>query len=483
MSVIEYGNVAFLEESGAAVWFSNTKYTAFNKSAAKTKEEKGTQTRIQELTSKLQVAYWGEDNKFPQSVSNQMDYCGVVAPALDFKAKALYGNGILWGKVVGYEKNEEVFEIAQPGAYPDVEAFFKENNGLYRFFMEFLQDWTTFNNCFPELVLSKDGKKIKKLIHQESCDARFKQMETDGKLKYVYLSKLWGDAQDQYVKFNKDAALKASIKSQKLPEMVDNEWVKQLRAIDIYNPFEDLKEAVEREKHRNVILPVNYPSVNKTYYQKAFWDGARIAGWWEIAAKIPAMLKALYAKAFNIKYHIEIPEKYWEKRFGIEKWIEFTPAEKEEHRRNLLGQMNTFLAGSDNAFKTFVSYFDIDQFKGEEVGRIKITVIENKSTLDKDLLASSAANSEILFSMQINPDLIGAGAPGGPYSGSAGSGSNIREAYLVYCAQLHLERQIILEPLRLIQQYNGWDENLQFRFKDVVLTTLDKGKGTEKKVS
>ena len=47
------------------------------------------------------------------------------------------------------------------------------------------------------------------------------------------------------------------------------------------------------------------------------------------------------------------------------------------------------------------------------------------------LSTSAAANSEILFSLMVNPSVLGAGMPGGPYAGNAGSGSDIREGLLV----------------------------------------------------
>lgn len=481
MSTI-YDNIAFLPASGAAVWFGPTSYAAYGGGGNTNGQAvAASNPQLTELITELEVAPWGEDNRFPQHISDQLDYCGVAKSALAWKAQALWGQGLYWGKVIDYDdKGNEIFKIAKPGEHPDVEQFMRDNGRLYRYFLEFNLDWVTYANCFPELVFSRDGKKVKRLVHQESCDARFKQMDNRGRIQWVYLSKLWGGISDQFVKFNKNKALAGFKGSTLQPRIVDNKYVLQRRAIDMYNPLEDTKAAVA-EGHRNMILPVNFPSTNKTYYQLAYWDGARLSGWLEIAAKIPAMLKAIYKKAFNIKYHIQIPENYWSKRFGAEAWTALKPEEQEEKRRELLAQMDKFLSGEENAHKAFISFFDVDR-DGKESGAIKINVIDNKSTVEKDLLASGAANSELLFAMQINPNMIGAGMPGGIYSGNQG-GSNIREGFLVYASLLHLERQLILEPLRLIQQYNEWDPDLEWRIKDTVLTTLDTGAGTTKKLS
>ena len=482
MNVIMQGNVAFLPGSQSAVFFSKPSYSAFA-GGGSSKANKGSRAVLPEIVKELKVAPWGSDNRFPQEVANQMDYCGVGKATLDWKAKALYGNGLFYGTIKDYDDTgKEVFEFARPGKYPEIDRFFRENNKLVRFYSEFNQDWVWFANCFPEMVLSGDGTKIAKWVHQESCDCRFKQMDNSGDINRVYISKLWGSTADQFVKLKPKEKVSGTSATQ-MPRLVDQKHLLELVSLDMYNAHEDLVEQTQRyKKLRNFILPVQYPSPNKTYYQLASWDGARLAGWVEIAAKIPTLMKALYEQGFNLKYHIEIPATYWTLKFGPETWTNFKPEEKEAKQRELLVEMDKFLKGADNAGKSFISFFDINR-DGEEINRIKITTIDNKNNIDKELLASSAANSEIMFAMQVMPDLIGAGTPGARATNSAGSGSNLREGKLIYDAQLYVEREMILEPLLLTQKFNQWPEEVVFRFRDVVLTTTDKGKGTEKTVS
>lgn len=498
--IVMNGDIAFIKSAGAAISFTSNRYSAFQATAAPAKSSKtakdieGTSTPLAEITTDLKVAPWGEDNCFPQRIAAQLDYSGVAKIGLDTRAKAIYGAGIAYGTVEIVKKKKpnaeggndeeevEIFKAAPKGKYKEIDAFFEENNNLYRFYLEFLQDWVYFGNCFPEMVTNGERSKISLLIHQESCDCRYKQMDDNGKINTVYISKYWSDLSDQFVFFEKKAALKST--RRKGVKDIDNKYVKQLRCIDMYNSFKDLTKAVKEENRTNIILPVNYPSPNKTYYQLPVWDGSRLSGWLEIAAKVPEMLKMLYKNAFNIKYHIQIPELYFEKRYGVVAWQEHVQkGTHTELRQNLVKEMSDFLSGTENAYKAFISYFDVDRVTGQEYGLIKITPIDNKSNIDKEILASSAANSEILFSMGINPDIIGAGAPGGPYSGSAGSGSNIREAWIVFSHLLTLERKIVLEPLYLVKKFNQWPTEVEFRFKDIVLTRTDANTGSEKKVS
>lgn len=475
MSVEISGNVAYLQSSSSAVFFSKASTTPLLKPVA-------TYNLVTQLVNALEVAPWGEDNRFPQNISNLLDYCGVPKTALDFKARALWGGGILPCSVTGYDNNgTEILRPLDRTTYKMVFDFI-EARWFYRFYLEFLSDWTIYSNCFPELVLQTDGEKITKLVQQESCDCRFKQMNDKGEINTVYLSKMWGMAKDQFVKFDKDKSVKGIIASGQ-PTEKDSKYLKKLTALDMYDPVNSLTEYVKDTDQRNFILPVNYPSSNKTYYQLAIWDGARLAGWLDIAAAIPNMLKALYKKAFKIKYHIEIPERYWEKTLGPGVWNGYNSDQRLAEKKKLLEAMDKFLSGEDNAYKTFVSFFDVSGVDGTESGRIKITAIEDKVNIDKELMTGATANSETLFAMGINPDIIGAGIPGSSIYGGNKGGSNIREGKLVYDSSLTLERQIILEPLYLVRDYNKWGEEIQFRMRDVVLTTLDKNTGTQKKVS
>ena len=87
-----------------------------------------------------------------------------------------------------------------------------------------------------------------------------------------------------------------------------------------------------------------------------------------------------------------------------------------------------------------------------------------------------------MFSIMVNPNVLGAGMPGGTYAGNQG-GSNIREAYLVNIANCWLDRQDLMDALEMVTRYNGADEDIEWRFRNTVLTTLDTGSGTTKTLS
>jgi len=483
MSVTMDGPVAYLSDSKSAVYFSRVNAKAGTYQGKK--GAKGTALPIQQLQNELGVAFWGEDNRFPQNIEQQMAYCGVGKAGLDWKARMLYGNGIIPGKITDIkEDGSEVFTpLKRDGAGKAIYDII-EQRSMFRFWMEFLQDWSWFGNCFPEIIFSKDCTNITGFVHQESCDSRFQQMADDGSFSKVYLSKMWGASSDQYAKFDPKKRVLGLIDNPKLVDMIDKKFLKTLDCIDMYDALNSAKDIADRLKGskglKSATLPVNYPSVNKTYYQVPTWDGARLAGWVEIASKIPSLIKTLFAKAFSIRYHIEIPKTYFEDKFGAEVWEGMTEPQKTKAKKDLLQEMDKFLSGSENAFRSFVSYFDVARMGKEEYGRVKITNIPDNSNLDKEMITQSAADSQILVAMGVNPSLSGAGKIGTGQQRSGGS--DLVENYLIYCAGLNLERQVFLEPLYLMRDFNKWDSDIIFRVRDTVVNNISAGdKPTTKK--
>lgn len=477
MSKIQFDNgIGYLEHHHVAVSFQSSEMLGRSKNAVV--------APVRHATTALKVAPWGEDNRFPQNIVHALAKCGVAQRIIQTLTENLYGGGIVYGKVVDIDAGgNEVFQVAKPGDFPEVDTFFEENN-IPLYFAEYGMDYFQFANAFPELILSKDKKKVVGLIINEACDCRVSQHDESGNSKFVYISKLWGADGDQFVKFDPTKSMSSlySAKSITATTKADGKYIIERRLLDRYFSFESLKKQTEKHPDLNYVFPLNFPSANKTYYQLASWDGARLSGWIEIASKVPQMLQSLFKNAFNIRYHIEIPSDYFQKKFGVEKWGKFSEEEKNKAQKEVLESINTVLVGSENAYKSLITMFDTSQMDSKEVGRVKITKIDAKNDTSSELLTSGTANSEIAVAFGINPNTLGMGQAGGVYASNQG-GSNIREGKLEADSRATLARQIALEPFKLIAKYNGWPKGLKFAFKDTVLLTLDKGKQTEIKIN
>lgn len=478
MSIEMAGPVAFLSESKSAVFFS--------KSPASGKP-RGTSNIIKRLQNEKNIAFWGEDNRFPQNIEQQLAYCGVARAGLDWKARTLYGNGIVPGTITGVQDDGTEIFTPQPRSNEIVYKFL-ENRSMFRFLLEYFQDWTTYNNTFPEMILSEDAKSITGLVHQESCDSRFQQMNEDGDITSVFLSKLWGASSDQFAKFDPKKAMRGLQRNPESPDLIESKYIKKVDCIDMYdslNSLQNIAKSLEgKDGLKSAILPVNYPSVNKTYYQVPAWDGARLAGWLEISAKIPSMLKALYTKAFRIRYHIEVPWSFFEEKYTPEGWAGMDEAAQTAAKKALLKDMDDGLSGDENAYKSFITFYQVNPQDKKEYGKITINEVPDTAKLDKEFITQSAADIQTLVAMQVSPTLFGAGTIGTGQQRSGGSDK--REDYNIYISGLSLERNVLLEPLYLVRDYNRevggmdeWKEDLVFRFRDTVMTTLDKGHGQE----
>ena len=176
---------------------------------------------------------------------------------------------------------------------------------------------------------------------------------------------------------------------------------------------------------------------------------------------------------------MQIPYSYWYKKFPLHEFA--GPDERKKAINMYMDSIEMNLCGVENAEKPLFSNYAVNEINGKIEEEWKITALDNKYKGSDNLVTSAAANSEILFALMVNPNVLGAGMPGGTYAGNQG-GSNIREAFLVNIANAWIDRQNILDPLELFIKLNG-GKKCELRFRNTVLTTLDTGAGTKKTLS
>ena len=202
------------------------------------------------------------------------------------------------------------------------------------------------------------------------------------------------------------------------------------------------------------------------------------AGWLDIALLVPKFLKRAYENQISWKWHVKIPYTFWDKKFPVADYPDTTVRKKAID--DYMDKIEQNLCGPDNANKPIFTFFEMGP-NGKAEEQWVIESLSNKQEGADQLITSAASNSEILFSLMINPNVLGAGMPGGTYAGNQG-GSNIREAYLVNIANAWIDRQNLLDPIEAFLRFNGV-QDIELRFRNTILTTLDTGAGTKKVVS
>lgn len=400
---------------------------------------------------KHDYAVWGDSNCFPDDAEKTIRKTSVLQTGLNYKARCCYGQGVVPMKVAGFdESNNEIFE---PVRDMDVLKYLR---GLpfRNFHTAAFRDLIKFGNAFPLLVFNNAGDKI---VRVQILNARHCRISVDKSKLLVF-----GDFR------NSNPNEKEAV----VYDMLEEE-----------DPFYDLQWRRETGKLKDMAA-IAFPRIknyfsNNDYYAAPDWESAQESGWIDIAHKIPEFLNRAYENAMHLMWHVQIPHTYWEKQFPRSEY------KNVEQRKQLIQDfMDKFekeLTDTKNANKSLWTQYYIDE-SGRVNGDWKITRLDSEIKADDRLSMSAAANSEILFSLMVNPSVLGAGMPGGPYSGNAGSGSDIREGLLVSMILSHIEKQAVLDPVELMFEFNGLHD-IELKYRNITLTTLDSGRNTQESLT
>jgi hypothetical protein len=369
---------------------------------------------------------WGDNNLFPQEVLADLEKNSVALRALDKRKRVHFGRGVMaYREITGADGKTE----RTPVTDPEVVEFFRVNQ-INKRWIDLINSLEVFANAWPEFILNKGKDKINKVYIKDPAYCRLAKMDEECKIKFLYYSAQW-----EYT-----------------PSVESDVVV----PIPVYDPS---KYDGRSYKDGQFVYPVFYRGFNKSYYHLAIWNSVRANKWMDIANKVPVLKSSIMKNQMTIKYHIIIPDDYFSKRYPSP---DFTVEQREAKRTEVLDDMNKFLADVENSGKAFVTFAFYSKIKEDYLSGWEIKVIDNKLQDSAYLPDSQAANSEILFAIGVDPCLIGAGTPGG--SLGAGSGSDKREAYWMLNADMGPDRQVSLEPLYFIRDFNGWDPDIQFDY-------------------
>lgn len=400
-----------------------------------------------------QISQWGSNNKFPQDADELISKIGVLNTGLRFIRNVILGQGIFPCHVKGYDdKGNEVLEVIDN---PWLLSFC--NSRMVRKYMEkATRDFLKFGTAFPELIPTADKNKLAGISCINAMYSRYTVANSIGEIENCIVSGKWPDTPS------------------------DKNDYKVIPVLSEYDPEADLeRRKLDRSFGKSTIVyPLKDSWSNKDYYSSPAWQPTKEAGWLEIAILIPKFLKKAYENQISWKWHVKIPYAFWDKKFPETEFK--TKDERKTAIETYLDDLEKNLCAPENANKTIITFFEIGP-GGKAEEEWKIEALDNKYKDGENLVTSAAANSEILFSLMINPNVLGAGMPGGTYAGNQG-GSNIREAFLVNIANSWPDRQTLLDPIECFIRFNGI-KDVELRFRNTILTTLDTGAGTQKTLS
>ncbi len=410
-------------------------------------------------TKYLGIVPWGEDNDLPQKVMEACKATPQATSALLFNITVGYGDGIAYGK---YEYDKGKKKFVEHFDNKQINEFF-DNNDIQLYLLEQMTDLKWFYNICPEISLSRE-KKIVELHSKEMAFSRWEKMNPDtGMIEHHFYSGKW----------------------QKNPK---NEEIDVTPVLNPYNTVRDLQirmgvipdtkttKKVDKPKHFRFIVPVSFPTPGRSYYQRAYWMSIIDSGWMDYARKIPEFKNALMDNQMTIKYHVELSSDYFQEIFKTEGITEDDA--KKARMKKEYSDLDKFLSSTKNTGKSVVSFVRYSP-DGKELRRMKITSIPNDFKGGEYIDDSEEASNIIGYGFGVHQGLIGS-TPG---KNKTISGSEARELFIIKQALMKPFRDRILRPLYVIKQFNGWPQDIHFAIPDMVLTTLDRGTGSEKVIS
>lgn len=396
---------------------------------------------------------WGTNNLLPMEMAVDIETCGILNSIIDGKARFTICNGVV-PVITAKNKETGVMEVKEYIDDPMILDFIDYNNTFFHL-DGWVRDLLGFGQCVASYGLNR--KKDPKIITFERTDVtefRYAKQNTKGLIEDLWIAAEWNKVRG-----------------------VDDKRVFSVPHLNPNNPYDDLDKKVKGGKGTHFTMTCRYPGWNRHYYSMPLWYAAY--KWVKIAQGVPEMKAAIFENSLHVKYVVIIHETYWVRAFGPD-WKNYTPDQRKEKQNKVYDDINTFLVGSKNAYKSIFAngYRDKD---GKTWAEIEIKPVEDNQKDGKLLPDSAAANSEIAFAMHFNNTILGGNQASGPYDKSSG-GSNVRESVLLQVILHELERQYVRRMMMVPAYFNGWKTKhpgLDFIIPATIMTTLDTGSGTK----
>jgi hypothetical protein len=403
--------------------------------------------KITSFDSTTGYAPWGDDNLFPQNIVQAASRSTELPALLDWKSRAAQGK-----EVLPFTRKYDPVKNKIVDTYVDDPEIFRFLTSIQtkRYFREAFNDFFWFWNVFPDVIKSSGLDNLAYLGVHEATDCRWGKQNDKGVIEQCWVSPNWGNG--TVTKENADIH----------------------PVIDPYS-YSNIEKLKADNNIKRFVYPISYPSPGKKYYQLAPWDGFRTSGWMAIAEKVPMFKDAKMKNGMHIQYLIKIPTTYWATVY--ENWDDKTEDQKNACKLETLNKINAKLTNVDNAGKSILNEVGYAA-DGTILPGWDIEIIGDGSKEGAYIEDSQEASAHLRVALGLDSTLVGSGPSKGM---GAGSGSDKRVAFNMYCALQNPYRDVVLEPLHFIAQYNGWKDKyptLTFKTVEVELETLDKAHST-----
>lgn len=393
---------------------------------------------------------FGEDNQLPFKIIKMIGQDEVMSQNKLFNVITCYGAGLKYMDV----------DTKQPTTHPEIKSWLVRNS-LPLFQLEQATDMKYFFFCVSVIILSKDGKKINRLIHKEACYCRFEKARY-GKINHVI-----------YANFRDNASLSPD----------DYEVI---RLLDPRDPLGDLMVLMGREpgrdgqtrirtKDKKFAILVRFPTPGFQYYPIPYYTSIFRGDWYDIKRLIGKGKKAKLRNHASVKYQVEVHKDYWRNICDEEHITD--PLKKQERIKKEKENIKNFVSGIENSGKVWITGYYVNP-NGQEVRMVRINVIETGKEGGDWSEDIQEASNITCYGDNIHPNLVGA-TPGKGQSNN--SGSDKRELFTLKQALEIPFHDLMNIPHNIVIEYNGWGEKVYPDIPMVLLTTLDQNTDAKQK--
>lgn len=388
----------------------------------------------------VKIKYWGKNNLLPQEREKLAAANNIIPEMIGTKRDILVAKGLFTYREEIVDGEVKIIPVPMPA---EMEAFFKKIN-IRKYLRAQAKNLIMHANTFTEFV-GKLGGPVTSIKAIECRHIRLEEQDEYGESQNFYLSTKWDDLK------HKDA------KIYKVPRY--NPETQQTKGI--YHTGDDLFH-------------------NDYYYSPRWWGGK---DWIMLSNRVPIFHNRNLDNGYLIRWQIEIPKDYFRDNTTAEQSPDGIKNAKEaenQARKKFIEKLNSFLLAEDGAGRAVITTYEINRQLGKEFPGIKITPFSVDIKDEALLKLFDKSNDANISSQGLPPALANIQKPGR----DAASGTETRNSYLMHVAtKTATPREILLEPIYLVAERNGWPADIKIGFREVELATLDKEPTGQKEVS
>lgn len=386
---------------------------------------------------------WGGDNMLPYHVQTLIGRNMVTAQCQQFNTLTCYGQGLMFcDRGAGKAGSKEIRDFCL-------------HNALHQQWWEQATDMKYYFMSVMVITLSRDGKKIVQMKHQDICHCRFSpRKDKDG--RYVIVG-------------NWRRGLPKSVRIYPLLDEADPLGDLMVRLGRVPDPATGKMRSPTSDKA--FAIRCHVPTVGHQLYPIPYYYSIFIDAWYDIYRLIGIGKRFIIKNTSAPRWQVEIHKNYWNNVCNEEGITD--PEKRKERIKSERRMITDFCTKPENAGKAWITSYDtVLDGKDTRMVRVYPLGVDKKEGGDWSEDMGEAANS-LCFAMGVHPNMVGA-TPG--KSQMNNSGSDKRELFNLKQAMEKPWHDVMSVPYHVMLHFNGWDNDYEIKIPMIEMTTLDKNK-------